>query len=130
MEIAGFLGAVLEPGDERFETARQIWNGDIQRRPAVIARCTGTADVLAAVRFARERELPIAIRGGGHAVAGHAVCDGGLMIDLSASATSRTVPVRHGDLSTTNGSTRRQPPGPVRRQAGRRRGSVRDGCGA
>jgi FAD/FMN-containing dehydrogenase len=83
MEIQGHVGAVHEPGDEGFETARQIWNGDIQRRPAGIARCTGTADVLAAVRFARERELPVAIRGGGHAVAGHAVGDGALMVDLS-----------------------------------------------
>jgi FAD/FMN-containing dehydrogenase len=83
MEIPGFLGAVLVPGDEGFETARQVWNGDIQRRPAVIARCTGAADVLAAVRFARERDLLMAIRGGSHAVAGHAVCDGGLVIDLA-----------------------------------------------
>jgi FAD/FMN-containing dehydrogenase len=93
MEIAEFSGAVLEPGDEDFETARQIWNGDIQRRPAAIARCTGTADVLAAVRFARERELPIAIRGGGHAVAGHAVCDDGLVIDLSAMTGVRVDPM-------------------------------------
>ena len=93
MEIAEFSGAVLEPGDEDFETARLIWNGDIQRRPAVIARCTGTADVLAAVRSARERELPIAIRGGGHAVAGHAVCDGGLVIDLSAMTGVRVDPL-------------------------------------
>ena len=93
MEIAGSLGAIFEAGDEGFETARQIWNGDIQRRPAVIARCTGTADVLAAVRFARDRELPIAIRGGGHAVAGHAVCDGGLMIDLSTMTGVRVDPL-------------------------------------
>ena len=93
MEIAGFLGAVLEAGDEGFDTARQIWNGDIQRQPAVIARCTGTADVLAAVRFARERELPIAIRGGGHAVAGHAMCDGGLVIDLSSMTGVRVDPI-------------------------------------
>ena len=93
MEIAEFSGVVLEPGDEDFETARLIWNGDIQRRPAVIARCTGTADVLAAVRSARERELPIAIRGGGHAVAGHAVCDGGLVIDLSAMTGVRVDPL-------------------------------------
>jgi FAD/FMN-containing dehydrogenase len=73
MEIDGFLGAVLEPGDNGYEGAREIWNGDIQRRPAVIARCEGTADVLAAVRFAREREMAVAVRGGGHAVAGHAV---------------------------------------------------------
>ncbi len=104
MEIPGFLGAVLEPGDDGFETARQIWNGDIQRRPAVIARCTGTADVLAAVRIARGRELPVAIRGGSHAVAGHAVCDGGLVIDLSAmtgvrvGALARTVRAQGGCL--------------------------------
>jgi len=104
MEIPGFLGAVLEPGDDGFEIARQIWNGDIQRRPAVIARCTGTADVLAAVRIARGRELPVAIRGGSHAVAGHAVCDGGLVIDLSAmtgvrvGALARTVRAQGGCL--------------------------------
>ncbi|HEX3198523.1 MAG TPA: hypothetical protein VHR39_13325, partial [Propionibacteriaceae bacterium] len=62
MEINGFLGAVLEPGDNGYEAARRIWNGDIQRRPAMIARCTGTADVMAAVRFARERELSVAVR--------------------------------------------------------------------
>jgi FAD/FMN-containing dehydrogenase len=61
MEIDGFLGAVLEPGDNGYEGAREIWNGDIQRRPAVIARCEGTADVLAAVRFAREREMAVAV---------------------------------------------------------------------
>ena len=93
VEIAGFSGTALEAGDEGFETVRQIWNGDIQRRPAAIARCTGTADVLAAVRFAAERELPIAIRGGGHAVAGHAVCDGGLMIDLSGLTGVRVDPL-------------------------------------
>jgi FAD/FMN-containing dehydrogenase len=84
---------VLVPGDERFESARQIWNGDIQRQPVLIARCTGTADVLAAVRFAREHELPIAIRGGAHAVAGHAVCDGGLVIDLSTMTGVRVDPL-------------------------------------
>ncbi|HEX7276430.1 MAG TPA: FAD-binding oxidoreductase [Acidimicrobiales bacterium] len=83
MEIDGFRGSVLEPGAEGYETARQIWNGDIQRRPAVIARCTGPADVQAAVRFGRERDLPVAVRGGGHAVAGHALCEGGLVVDLS-----------------------------------------------
>ena len=93
MEIAGFSGVVLEAGDEGFEIARQIWNADIQRRPAVITRCTGTADVLAAVRFARERELPVAVRGGGHAVAGHAVCDGGLVIDLSTMTGVRVDPL-------------------------------------
>ena len=93
MEIKGFLGAVLEPGDEGYKTARQIWNGDIQRRPAVIARCSGTADVLAAVQFARERALPVAVRGGGHAVAGHAMCDDGLVVDLSPMTGVRVDPL-------------------------------------
>jgi FAD/FMN-containing dehydrogenase len=93
MNIASFSGTVLQAGDEGFETARQIWNGDIQRQPAVIARCIGTADAVAAVRFARERELPIAIRGGGHAVAGHALCDGGLVIDLSTMTGVRADPL-------------------------------------
>ena len=93
MEIAGFLGDVLEPTDEGFDAARQIWNGEIKRRPAIIARCTGTADVLAAARVARERDLPIAIRGGGHAVAGHAMCDDGLVIDLSAMTGVRVDPM-------------------------------------
>src|SRR5262245_59190029 len=77
------LGQALVPGDPGYDTARRIQNGLIDRRPAVIARCSGTADVQAAVRFARERGLEIAIRGGGHNVAGNAVCEGGLMIDLS-----------------------------------------------
>src|SRR5215212_11045276 len=93
MEIAGFLGSVLQGGDEGFRAARQIWNGNIQREPAAIARCTGTADVLAAVRFAREQGLPIAIRGGGHAVAGHAICEGGLVVDLSAMTGVRVDPL-------------------------------------
>jgi FAD/FMN-containing dehydrogenase len=94
MEIAGFIGEVLEPSDQRYETARQVWNGDIQRRPALIARCTGSADVLAALRFARERDLAVAVRGGGHAVAGHAVCEGGVVIDLSEMTGVRVDPLR------------------------------------
>jgi FAD/FMN-containing dehydrogenase len=92
MEIDGFRGEVFGPSDEGYATARQIWNGDIQRRPAVIARCTGTADVMTAVRFARERDLPVAVRGGGHAVAGHALCEGGLVIDLSSMTGVRVDP--------------------------------------
>lgn len=80
---AGFRGAVLRPGDEGYGAARRIWNGAIDRRPALIARCTGAADVLSAVRAAREQGVLTAVRGGGHNVAGTATCDGGLVIDLS-----------------------------------------------
>jgi FAD/FMN-containing dehydrogenase len=78
-----FRGALLQPGEEGYDEARRIWNGAIDRRPALIARCAGADDVAEAVRFARERELAVSVRGGGHAVAGHAVCDDGVMIDLS-----------------------------------------------
>lgn len=78
-----FRGALLRPGEEGYDTTRRVWNGAIDRRPALIARCAGTDDVAEAVRFARERDLLIAVRGGGHSIAGHAVCDGGIVIDLS-----------------------------------------------
>jgi FAD/FMN-containing dehydrogenase len=78
-----FRGEVLLPDDAGYESARAVWNAMIDRRPAIIARCKGAADVMDAVRFARARNLPVSIRGGGHNVAGHAVCDGGMMIDLS-----------------------------------------------
>ena len=81
---AQMAGPVLSPSDAAYEDARRVHNGLIDRRPALVARCHGTADVQAAVRFGRERGLEIAVRGGGHNVAGNAVCDGGLMIDLSA----------------------------------------------
>jgi FAD/FMN-containing dehydrogenase len=80
---SSFRGALLRPGEEGYDEARRIWNGAIDRRPALIARCVGADDVVQAVRFARKHELLVSVRGGGHAVAGHAVCDGGLMIDLS-----------------------------------------------
>ncbi len=76
-------GVVLGPDDAGYDEARRLHNGMIDKRPALIARCRGTADVADAVRFARKHGLDIAVRGGGHNVAGLAVCDGGLMIDLS-----------------------------------------------
>jgi hypothetical protein len=89
---ARFRGALLRPGEEGYDEARRIWNGAIDRRPVLITRCAGTDDVVEAVRFARERDLLVSVRGGGHAVAGHAVCDGGLMIDLSLMKAIRVDP--------------------------------------
>jgi FAD/FMN-containing dehydrogenase len=80
---AAVHGPVIGPDDQGYDAVRAIWNGAIDRRPACVARCTGAADVVAAVRFAREHDLEIAVRGGGHNVAGTAVCDGGVVIDLS-----------------------------------------------
>ena len=91
---AGLRGALLQPGDPGYDTARQVWNGAIDRKPALIARCAGTADVIRAVSFAREHRLLVSVRGGGHNVTGNAVCDGGLMIDLSPMKGVRVDPVR------------------------------------
>jgi FAD/FMN-containing dehydrogenase len=88
-------GPVLCPGEEGYETARTLPNAMINRRPAVIARCAGVADVLACVRIAREHDLLVAVRGGGHSVAGKSVCDDGLMIDMSMMKGIRVDPVRH-----------------------------------
>jgi hypothetical protein len=87
-----FRGALLFPGEEGYDEARRVWNGAIDRHPALIARCAGADDVAEAVGFARERELPVSVRGGGHSVAGHGVCDGGLMIDLSLMKAVRVDP--------------------------------------
>ncbi len=84
VEIDGFRGRLITADHGDYDTARAVWNGAIDRRPRLIARCIGTADVVAAVRFAREHDLEIAIRSGGHNVAGTAVCDDGMVIDLSA----------------------------------------------
>jgi FAD/FMN-containing dehydrogenase len=78
-----FRGELLGPEDGGYDAARRVWNGMIDRRPALIARCTGAADVLEAVAFARERGYLVAVRGGGHSAAGYATCEGGLVIDLS-----------------------------------------------
>src|SRR5437762_11147731 len=76
-------GQVVTPGDEGYEEASRIWNGDHDgRRPALVVRCTGAADVIAAVGFARSNDLPIAVRGGGHSIAGFSTVDDGLVIDL------------------------------------------------
>jgi FAD/FMN-containing dehydrogenase len=89
---ARLRGNLLEPGDEAYDATRVIWNGMIDRRPALIIRCLNAADVAAAVNFARDHRLAIAIRCGGHNVAGYAVCDGGLMLDLSGMNAVRVTP--------------------------------------
>jgi len=81
---AGLRGEVLRPGDAAYDQARAVHNGLIDRSPAVICRCAGVGDVIEALAFGREQRLPIAVRGGGHSVAGNGVCDDGLVIDLSA----------------------------------------------
>ena len=88
------LGEVLGPGDGGYEPARALWNAAIGTRPGAIARCRGSADVGAAVRYAREAGLLVAVRGGGHNVAGTASCDRGLVLDLSAMKGVRVDPAR------------------------------------
>ncbi|MBB3232568.1 FAD-binding oxidoreductase [Halomonas stenophila] len=87
-------GRLLSPEDEGYDEARRVFNGMVDSRPAAILRCAGVADVMAGVNFAREADLPVAVRGGGHSVAGSAVCDDGLVIDLSAMRSVRVDPRR------------------------------------
>src|SRR2546422_8170801 len=75
-------GTVVTPEDAEYDAARRVWNGDIDRHPAAIARCTTTADVRAALVFARENSFPIAVRSGGHSFPGHSTGDDGIVIDL------------------------------------------------
>jgi FAD/FMN-containing dehydrogenase len=87
-------GRLLRPGDDGYDEARKVWNGMIDRRPALIARCAGVADVVAAVRFSRTHDVLVSVRGGGHNITGNAVCEGGLMIDLSPMKSLRVDPVK------------------------------------
>jgi FAD/FMN-containing dehydrogenase len=89
-----FAGELVAPGDAQYETARRVWNGMVDRRPAVIARCVDERDIAAALAVTVECELPVSVRGGGHNVAGNAVCDGGVVIDLSAMKQIDVDPVR------------------------------------
>jgi FAD/FMN-containing dehydrogenase len=89
---ATLRGTVLRPGDPAYDQSRQLWNAMIDKRPAMIVRCAGPADVLASVNFARNNGVPLAIRGGGHNIAGSALCDDGLVIDLSGMRSVRIDP--------------------------------------
>jgi len=91
---AGFGGTIIDRGHPGYDHARGVWNGLVDRRPALIARCRDVADVVEAVRVAGERRPPVSIRAGGHQVAGSAVCDNGLVIDLSEMTGVRVDPVR------------------------------------
>ena len=84
---------MITPSELGYDDLRAVWNGAIDRRPSLIARCTGTSDVIAAVRFARRLGVPVSVRGGGHNVAGLAVWDGAVMIDLSSMRGVRVDPV-------------------------------------
>ena len=101
---SSFRGQLIRPADTDYDSSRKIWNGSIDRRPALIARCTGVSDVQSAVRFAREHELLTAVRGGGHSFPGLSLCDGGIVVDLGGmkrihvDAEARTVRAQAGVL--------------------------------
>src|SRR5918992_234569 len=80
---SGFRGELIEPTEAGYAEHRKVWNGSIDRHPALIARCAGNDDVIAAIRFARQTGLPLAVRGGGHSFPGHSVCDRGVVVDMS-----------------------------------------------
>src|SRR5215467_13649545 len=81
--MAGLHGTLIRPGDDGYDSARRVWNGRIDKYPALICRCGDRSDVLRAVAFAHQHALPVAVRGGGHSFSGHSVCKGGIVIDLS-----------------------------------------------
>src|SRR5271154_1560173 len=89
---ASLSGGLSEPGDPNYDAARKVYNAMIDRRPRLIARCADVADVVAAVKFGREQKLLVSIRGGGHNAGGLAVCDDGLVIDLSPMNYTRVDP--------------------------------------
>ena len=89
---AGFNGEILIPGDRDYESARKIWNAMVDKHPAIIARCATTSDVVRGVNFARDNGFVLAVRGGGHNIAGKSICDNGLVIDLSRMKAARVDP--------------------------------------
>src|SRR3954464_126977 len=92
--IEGFRGDLLAPGDDGYDQARRTWNAMFDKRPALVARCFGVADVIAGVNYARENGMLLSVRGGGPSVPGHSTCDDGLVLDLSPMRSVRVDPVR------------------------------------
>lgn len=91
---ASLRGPLLCPGDAGYDAARQVWNANIDKRPALIARCAGVADVISAVNFARTNTLLVSVRGGGHNIPGNCMCNGGLVLDLTGMKGIRVDPAR------------------------------------
>src|SRR5918999_872441 len=83
VSLDAFAGQVIRPGDSEYDAARVVWNGMVERRPALIVRPTGPDDVVTALRHAREQDFVVAVRCGGHSIPGHSTCDDGIVIDLS-----------------------------------------------
>src|SRR3954454_11649068 len=91
---AALRGDAIRPGDSEYDEVRAIWNASHDKRPALIIRCAGTADVITAVEFVRSQDLPVAVRGGGHSIAGFSSIDDGVVIDLSAMRSVTVDPIR------------------------------------
>ena len=89
----GLRGRLVQPSDAGYDDSRAVWNGMVDRRPALIVQCAGVADVVTSVNFAKEHDLLVAVRGGGHNAAGNAVCDDGIVIDLSLMTSVRVDPL-------------------------------------
>ncbi|TDD30295.1 FAD-binding oxidoreductase [Kribbella turkmenica] len=92
--LEDFRGELVRPGDPAYDDLRKVWNGSVDRRPGLIARCTGVADIRSALAFARRTGGPVAVRGGGHSFPGHSTCDGGILLDLAPLKGIRVDPVR------------------------------------
>src|SRR5260370_24045559 len=109
----GFQGQVLLPGDAGYSSARRIWNASIDKHPGLISRCSGVVDVVRAVKFARANNLLVAVKSGGHNVAGRALCDDGIVIDLAMNCGSVDPDLRTARVQAGSAPGRAPPPTPL-----------------